>query len=449
MSSFAAQVWKDNRAEETAKRGEALKQQLAPLSQSLQSDQTRLALYADPKNPEKALPGHEDEYQRTIDNMSRTIGQMRTVLGQKVPGENPNQVESGMAGLLDKLHITNHLKNHVAAARSGKVNDWYDQNRQTAGQYAEAAMPYEQTPEGQAEARKHRGALEIAQLRGTMREYTSPDGKERNWFRPGDEPAGWNASQGQVSSKRQKATFTNPATKQSEDGSFDPATGKYYNAAGEEVPGAQPYVKPGAMTPFSEWKKENPTGTVEEYERMMAKFHPASQMLGTWTIAEDATGTPKLFNSKTGQERDAPEGMHKSGYYAKQIAPLEAAKLNIDDYMSNGVFDGPGDLALQHAFFTATQPSTGFRMTKVQQDILQNSQNWINSWQAKLHHATTGTWFSDEQRQQIAKAARDAIEAKKQVFQSSPDPAGPVHHKNRQAQQGGKSLADRLNEALQ
>jgi hypothetical protein len=49
----------------------------------------------------------------------------------------------------------------------------------------------------------------------------------------------------------------------------------------------------------------------------------------------------------------------------------------------------------------------------VQQDILQGSQSWLDSWQAKAHHATTGTWFSDKQRLQIADAARQAIAAKK------------------------------------
>jgi hypothetical protein len=139
---------------------------------------------------------------------------------------------------------------------------------------------------------------------------------------------------------------------------------------------------------------------------------------GTWSVAEDADGKPILFNSKTGQKKDAPEGLHKSGYFAKQIAPLEAASLNIKNYVDGGVFDGAGDLALQHEFFTATQPSTGFRMTKVQQDILQESQSWLNSWQAKVHHATTGTWFSDEQRKQIARAAQEAIDAKKKVLGS-------------------------------
>jgi hypothetical protein len=147
-----------------------------------------------------------------------------------------------------------------------------------------------------------------------------------------------------------------------------------------------------------------------------SRFERSLADRGTWTVAEGENGEPKLFNSKTGEMKEVPGGMHKSGFYAKQIAPIEAAGLNIKNYMENGVFDGPGDLSLQHEFFTATQPATGFRMTKVQQDILQGSQSWMNSVQAKVHHTLTGTWFSDEQRKQIAKAAQDAIAAKKQAI---------------------------------
>ncbi len=65
-------------------------------------------------------------------------------------------------------------------------------------------------------------------------------------------------------------------------------------------------------------------------------------------------------------------------------------------------------------------------IAKVQQDILQDSQSWMNSLQAKAHHAMTGTWFSDEQRKQIAKAALEAIQEKKKALNAalSQNPSG-------------------------
>lgn len=200
---------------------------------------------------------------------------------------------------------------------------------------------------------------------------------------------------------------------------------------------------PAKLTPFQKWTKENPNGTVEEYEKMLSKNRTANQMLGTWSIQEDSHGNPVLLNSKTGQTQQAPEGLHKSGYYAKQIAPLEAAKLNIQEYMDNGVFDGPGDLALQHEFFTATQPATGFRMTKVQQDILQNSRSWVGSAEAQARHAATGQWYTDDQRKQIAAAAAEAIANKEKSLEGTSgnagkfevtDPNGKVHTFDTQAQ---------------
>ena len=47
--------------------------QVAPLSQALQADQVRLALYADPKDPTKALPEHQAEYDATMARMENTM----------------------------------------------------------------------------------------------------------------------------------------------------------------------------------------------------------------------------------------------------------------------------------------------------------------------------------------------------------------------------------------
>jgi hypothetical protein len=225
-------------------------------------------------------------------------------------------------------------------------------------------------------------------------------------------------------------------------GVSDPKTGQSYYANQMNDPNTPPEVKQvwgtiqGALTKKQQEADKKQAEIESRFERSLADR-------GTWNVVEGAHGETELLNSKTGEMRDAPSGLHKSGYYAKQIAPLDAASMNIDDYVKNGVFDGPGDLSLQHEFFTATQPSTGFRMTKVQQDILQNSQNWLNSWKAKVHHATTGTWFSDKQRQQIAKAAQDAINAKKRALQGTA-PQG----QREPASSGSKGLAPRRGEVL-
>ena len=136
---------------------------LAPLSQALQADQTRLALYANPDDPSKPIAGKEKEYEETASRMTDTIGKMRGILRQKPGG--PNAVEAGVGDLLDKLHITNHLKSHVADARKKAAEKYEAQNRSMAGSYAAGALPYEMTPEGQTESHKTADAIKVAEAK--------------------------------------------------------------------------------------------------------------------------------------------------------------------------------------------------------------------------------------------------------------------------------------------
>ena len=52
------------------------------------------------------------------------------------------------------------------------------------------------TPAGGTAAVDAQRALELASARRPMKEYQSPDGKSRDWFLPGYEPEGWQATQG-------------------------------------------------------------------------------------------------------------------------------------------------------------------------------------------------------------------------------------------------------------
>lgn len=140
---------------------------------------------------------------------------------------------------------------------------------------------------------------------------------------------------------------------------------------------------------------------------------------GTFTLAEDGQGNPVLFNSKTGETKPAPNGLAKSGTFSKNKAaqdkvtePVTAAQQYANDYLTNGVFTGPGDEALQEKFFELAKPSTGFRMTQQQMDMLNNSRSWFNTAEAKELHAKTGQWFSPDQRQQIVSTMNDLAKSK-------------------------------------
>jgi hypothetical protein len=177
-----------------------------------------------------------------------------------------------------------------------------------------------------------------------------------------------------------------------------------------------------------------------------AKKSPATE--GTWTLEEDEGGKPILYNSKTAETRPA-NGIQKSGTKAKAdaatektTAPVEAAMQYADDYLTNGSFTGAGDEALQEKFFELAKPSVGFRMTAPQMQMLQDSRSWMGSIEAHMRHATTGTWFSDDQRKQIVQTMKQLGEAKKKALASG------GQSQNAESK-GGKLTVDEARDYLQ
>lgn len=134
---------------------------LAPLSQSLNADRLRLAAYVDPKTM-KPLPGHEQDYETTLDRMAGTIGQIRTLMGDKQPNQNPNGLKSAAARLLDAMHITRDLHGHLSANQAQKVSGYENQNQEMAQALGNSNVPFELTPEGQKAAFQRETELEAA-----------------------------------------------------------------------------------------------------------------------------------------------------------------------------------------------------------------------------------------------------------------------------------------------
>lgn len=161
--------------------------------------------------------------------------------------------------------------------------------------------------------------------------------------------------------------------------------------------------------------------TFENRKKALSELSKATEKpsaeAGTWSVQEDASGKPVLMNSKTGATRDttvqkAGTADKKSAELEKQTAPVQGALGYANDYITNGRFTGAGDEALQEKFFELAKPSTGFRMSQPQMNMLQQSRSWMDSAEAKFRHATTGTWFSDEQRKQIASTMNDLAKSK-------------------------------------
>jgi hypothetical protein len=101
----------------------------------------------------------------------------------------------------------------------------------------------------------------------------------------------------------------------------------------------------------------------------------------------------------------------------KEVASMEGATdaLNYATAYESETPTGPGDEALMEKFFELAKPSTGFRMSQPQIDMLRNARSWLDSAEAKARHVKDGTWFSADQRKQIIGTMRDLAAAKQKT----------------------------------
>jgi hypothetical protein len=139
---------------------------------------------------------------------------------------------------------------------------------------------------------------------------------------------------------------------------------------------------------------------------------------GRLILGQDKEGNPLLYNDRTGAIVEPSTGIFRPGTKekidaanAKVLEPINSALAYANDYL-NKPPTGTSDEALMEKFFDLAKPSSGFRMSTPQMDMLKNSRNWMGSAEAKVRHFTTGTWFSDEQRKQIVQTMNDVGKAK-------------------------------------
>lgn len=139
---------------------------------------------------------------------------------------------------------------------------------------------------------------------------------------------------------------------------------------------------PRAPTDREEWEKDHPGEPIENY----------------WTARAGAGGAAK------------EQANEESGKAAQQYA---------DDYLKSGRFTGAGDEALMEKYFELAKPSSGFRMTQPQIEMLTHAQDIMNSVVARGKHLLSpeSPYFSDTMRQQIVdtmknlQTARDETKA--------------------------------------
>src|SRR5579863_10368891 len=216
-----------------------------------------------------------------------------------------------------------------------------------------------------------------------------------------------------------------PRIEKGEDGTIysvdlDPATGKPTLTTLVEGKGKKPqlsaeergYMKAAGGNPDDEntWSPQ----IMQKYANLK-RDKTAESNIGTWQL-EEQNGKGVLFNSKTGETRPAPEGLAKAGTAEKneaKSAPMKAALSYGQSYLEGGKFTGPGDEALQEKFFELAKPSTGFRMTAPQMEMLMQSRAAMEGIGARIKHNIdpNAPWFGDVQRKNIVQTMRDIAKA--------------------------------------
>lgn len=167
---------------------------------------------------------------------------------------------------------------------------------------------------------------------------------------------------------------------------------KQIAAAGKQSPGSFVAVNDGAG------------GTVGWANPKTKEFVPASDIGGGAAVQAAGGGTaipPK------------PSAAVQAGITGAKSA-LDYAKT----YLASGKFTGPADEALMESFFELVKPSSGFRMSQPQINMLLGARSWMESAQGIAYHAKTGVWFPPEQRQQIVDAMTMRAQSKENALNS-------------------------------
>jgi hypothetical protein len=264
-------------------------------------------------------------------------------------------------------------------------------------------------------------------LQRTLKEFTSPDGQQRNWFTPGEEPPGWNATQGATKPPLPKLTTVNGHRVL-----IDPSTGKITHDLGA----ASEVRTTTRETPITD------ANGVVHIERLTSVSVPG---MGQVTVDDDSaqqpsskgpapkkasggggTATPKgaapRSSSGGGKTLDFQKATPAGNKARSDFA--EATKLNS---IAQQVAQHPDDAINQKRLAVALERASAGRFTVQALDYIVKS-GWGNTIEQWANNPTTGALPKDVVRQlvdgasQNLKASKDAIDAVDDLGSKGPAP---------------------------
>jgi hypothetical protein len=125
---------------------------------------------------------------------------------------------------------------------------------------------------------------------------------------------------------------------------------------------------------------------------------------------------------------------------AEGQANVKAALDYATSYLKSGAYTGAGDEALMEKYFELAKPSSGFRMSQPQIDMLMKGRSWMGSAEGIAYHAKTGQWFPPQQRQEIVDTMANLGAAKGVKSEQGGNGGGGGIPKEGETYQGGKVL---------
>ena len=420
---------------------DALKMQLAPLTQAISADRQKLTAFIDDKG--NVIPEHQKDYDATVKNMTDMLGRMRGLMGNKAPDQDPNHFESTVANLTDKLHITRDLAHRLTRRQQEKSQQYQNQTKQMGKDTAAGVLPYAMTPEGQGEAAKTQDAIAVSDARArntpTYENFRGPNGETVTIDTKTQTPP-----PGYVKAGTTTPSMANKELKPLEAGGvpygvFDPSSGKQYlpsqlGANGDAPPEAKQI-----------WKSIQDAKAQKEADERRKEDETADRQAKTIAAGFERMGQSQQFQELMAQYRSDLTSYRTQNTLADNSeATVNALKAQYAQPGNKSVADNE----LQNFYTTVVQK--GGRKTAAELNLTLKVGSFGLNLQQIASKAATGE-LPDKLRKMlldgmeaVAKEQRAEADKIKPELPKLNVPEGP---KTKQLKGGGKSLADRLNEA--
>lgn len=161
-----------------------------------------------------------------------------------------------------------------------------------------------------------------------------------------------------------------------------------------------------------------PGAAKSDFDRIDKLMEQEEKAIGTKAQQDTANQMRRELAQAAAQNRDFEHNRQttndqdkKNAAHEKELAPVQGALDYAETYLPSK-HTGPGDEALMEKFFELAKPSSGFRMSQPQIEMLTKARSWMEGTKALAYHALTGTWFSDDQRADIVNTMKALGDAK-------------------------------------